>query len=149
MDVSVAADHAGVDLNTRLAAWLIAEGHIVRDLGTDGTAPVEHPDLAEAIGRTVASGQAERGILVCGSGVGASVGANKITGVRGSLCNDTYSAHQSVEDGDINVLILGGRVNGPALVRELVGVFLRTQFSGETRHVRRLANIDRLEEQGR
>ena len=148
MKVAIAADHAGVDLKTRLAAWLAAEGHVVRDLGTEGTAPVDYPDFAEAIGRSVASGQAERGILVCGSGVGASVAANKITGVRAGLCHDTYSAHQGVEHDDMNVLVLGGRVIGPALAHELVGVFLRARFSGEARHVRRLAKVTRLEEQG-
>ncbi len=110
------------------------------------TAPVDYPDSATAVGRAVRTARADRGILVCGSGVGASVAANKIPGIRAGLCHDTYSAHQGVEHDDMNILVLGGRVVGPALATELVEAFLGARFSGEERHVRRLAKIQTLEE---
>ena len=139
------ADHAGYELKQELAAWLRQAGHQVLDLGTGSTDPVDYPDYAESVGRAVLAGKGERGILICGSGVGASVAANKLPGIRAGLCHDTYSAHQGVEHDDMNVLVLGGRVIGPELARELVRHYLGAQFSGEARHVRRLEKIRALE----
>lgn len=146
MRVAAASDHAGYELKTLLVRLVEQLGHTVSDLGTHDTAPVDYPDSATAVGRAVRTARADRGILVCGSGVGASVAANKIPGVRAGLCHDTYSAHQGVEHDDMNILVLGGRVVGPALATELVEAFLRARFSGEERHVRRLAKIQTLEE---
>jgi ribose 5-phosphate isomerase B len=117
----------------------------VDDLGTHGSEPVDYPDMAVAVGRAVVDGAAERGVLICGSGVGASVAANKLPGIRAGLCHDSYSAHQAVEHDDINVLVLGGRVIGPALARELVEVFLAARYTHEERHERRLAKVRALE----
>ena len=116
------------------------------DVGTHSTSPVDYPDFAEAVGLAVREGGVDRGILVCGSGVGASVAANKIPGVRAGLCHDTYSAHQGVEHDDMNILCLGGRAIGPAVAWDLVEAFLAAEFSGETRHRRRLAKVAALEE---
>ncbi len=146
MRVVAASDHAGYELKTLLVRLIEQRGHTVSDLGTHGTAPVDYPDSATAVGRAVRTAQADRGILICGSGVGASVAANKIPGIRAGLCHDVYSAHQAVEHDDMNVLVLGGRVVGPALAAELVDAFLGARFSGEARHVRRLAKIRNLEE---
>ena len=123
-----------------------SEGHEIIDLGTDSTVPVDYPDYAEKIGRAIQRGEAERGILLCGSGVGASVAANKLRGVRAGLCHDTYSAHQCVEHDDVNVLTLGGRVIGPELAIEIVRTFLRARFTGEERHLRRLGKILAIEQ---
>ena len=146
MRVAAASDHAGYELKTLLVRLVEQLGHTVSDLGTHDTAPVDYPNSATAVGRAVRTAQADRGILVCGSGVGASVAANKIPGVRAGLCHDTYSAHQGVEHDDMNILVLGGRVVGPALATELVEAFLGARFSGEERHVRRLVKIQTLEE---
>ena len=146
MRVAAASDHAGYGLKTLLVRLVEQLGHTVSDLGTHDTAPVDYPDSATAVGGAVRTAQADRGILVCGSGVGASVAANKIPGVRAGLCHDTYSAHQGVEHDDMNILVLGGRVVGPALATELVEAFLGARFSGEERHVRRLVKIQTLEE---
>ena len=146
MRVVVASDHAGYKLKTHLVRLVEQLGHTVTDLGTHGTEPVDYPDSAAAIGRALRMAEADRGILVCGSGVGASVAANKIPGIRAGLCHDTYSAHQGVEHDDMNVLVLGGRVVGPALAAELVEAFLHASYSGEERHVRRLEKITKLEE---
>ncbi len=146
MQVVAASDHAGYELKTLLVRRVEQLGHTVSDLGTHGTAPVDYPDSAEAVGRAVRTAQADRGILVCGSGVGAGVAANKIPGIRAGLCHDAYSAHQGVEHDDMNVLVLGGRVVGPALAAELVEAFLNARFSGAERHLLRLAKIQRLEE---
>ena len=146
MRVAAASDHAGYELKTLLVRLVEQLGHTVSDLGTHDTAPVDYPDSATAVGGAVRTAQADRGILVCGSGVGASVAANKIPGVRAGLCHDTYSAHQGVEHDDMNILVLGGRVVGPALATELVEAFLGARFSGEERHVRRLVKIQTLEE---
>ena len=146
MRVVAASDHAGYELKTLLVRLVEQRGHTVSDLGTHGTAPVDYPDSATAVGRAVRTAQADRGILICGSGVGASVAANKISGIRAGLCHDVYSAQQAVEHDDMNVLVLGGRVVGPALAAELVDAFLGARFSGEARHVRRLAKIRKLEE---
>lgn len=148
MRIAIAADHAGVALKGDLAVYLAELGHDVADLGTHGLDPVDYPDYAAAIGRAVTGGEAERGILLCGSGVGASVAANKIRGIRAGLCHDTYSAHQGVEHDDMNVLVMGARVIGQATAHELVRSFLGARFSGEERHRRRLAKIEALEAQG-
>lgn len=148
MRVAIAADHAGVALKRELAVHLAELGHAVLDLGTQDASPVDYPDYAEAVGLAVLRGEAERGILICGSGVGASVAANKITGIRAGLCHDTYSAHQGVEHDDMNVLVLGARVIGPATARELVRAFLDARFTGEERHRRRLAKVEALEARG-
>lgn len=146
MRVAIAADHAGFSLKQELASWLGQAGHQLLDLGTDSAAPVDYPDYAEALGRAVLEAQAERGILICGSGVGAAVAANKLPGIRAGLCHDTYSAHQGVEHDAMNVLVLGGRVIGLELAKELVRHYLEAQFSGEVRHQRRLRKIAALEE---
>ena len=148
MRIAVAADHAGLDRKNDVAAALRAEGHEVLDLGTFDTTPVDYPDVAERLGRTIVEGGAERGVLVCGSGVGASVAANKISGVRAGLCHDSYSAHQGVEHDEMNVLVLGGRVIGSELAKELARIFLAARFSGEERHVRRLAKVRAIEARG-
>jgi ribose 5-phosphate isomerase B len=145
MRLAIGADHAGFELKESIAKLLRAEGHDVVDLGTDSTAPVDYPDFAAAVGRAVADGQVERGVLICGSGVGASVAANKIIGVRAGLCHDTYSAAQSVEHDDANVLVLGARVIGSALAEVLVRAFLGARFSGGERHRRRLEKVRALE----
>ncbi len=148
MRIAIAADHAGVALKDDIAAYLAELGHDVTDLGTHGIDPVDYPDYAAAVGRAVIDGEAERGILLCGSGVGASVAANKIRGIRAGLCHDTYSAHQGVEHDDMNVLVMGARVIGLATAHELVRAFLGARFSGEERHRRRLAKIEALEARG-
>ncbi|HYX69946.1 MAG TPA: ribose 5-phosphate isomerase B [Terriglobales bacterium] len=145
MRVAVGADHAGYGLKQELASWLRQAGHQILDLGTNSADPVDYPDYAEAVGRAVLEARAERGVLICGSGVGASVAANKLPGIRAGLCHDTYSAHQGVEHDDMNVLVLGARVIGVELARELVRRYLGAQFSGEARHVRRLGKIRALE----
>jgi RpiB/LacA/LacB family sugar-phosphate isomerase len=146
MRIAVASDHAGVDRKWEVAAALLAEGHEVNDLGTDTTAPVDYPDYAERIALAVVNGSVERGVLLCGSGVGASVAANKIPGVRAAVCHDSYSAHQGVEHDDMNILVLGARVIGSELAKELALIFVSAQFSGEERHVRRLAKVRAIEE---
>jgi ribose 5-phosphate isomerase B len=148
MRVAFAADHAGAALKDALLARLAGAGldHELIDLGGDGSnSDDDYPDYAERIGRAIQVGQAERGILVCGSGVGASVAANKLRGIRAAVCHDTYSAHQGVEHDDINVLVLGARIIGPALAREIVEAFLAARFSNEERHARRLAKVLALE----
>jgi RpiB/LacA/LacB family sugar-phosphate isomerase len=145
MRIAVASDHAGFELKEKIKKFLEGRGHQVIDLGTQSTDPVDYPDYAEAVSMAVLDGKAERGILICGSGVGASVAANKIPGIRAGLCHDTYSAHQGVEHDDMNVLVLGERVLGVELARELVLTFLRATFSGEERHRRRLAKVNALE----
>ncbi|MGH9748675.1 MAG: ribose 5-phosphate isomerase B [Candidatus Polarisedimenticolia bacterium] len=145
MKVAVGSDHAGFELKNVLAAALRAQGHEVRDLTPVHDPQDDYPDAAAAVGRAVAGGGAERGLIVCGSGVGASVAANKIKGVRAGLCHDTYSAHQGVEHDDINVLCVGARVIGEALAREIVGAFVGARFSGEERHARRLRKLLALE----
>jgi ribose 5-phosphate isomerase B len=149
MKVAIAADHAGFALKRDLIPALRSVGHTVEDLGTDTPEPVDYPDTARDVARAVVSGAAERGVLICGSGVGASVAANKVAGIRAGLCHDTYSAHQGVEHDDMNVLVLGARVIGTALAEELVQVFLGAHFTHEERHERRLAKIRALEEEGR
>jgi ribose 5-phosphate isomerase B len=146
MRVAIAADHAGFPLKQELAPWLRASGYEVTDLGTNSTEPVDYPDYAEAVAKALLDGKADRGVLICGSGVGASVAANKVPGIRAGLCHDTYSAHQGVEHDDTNVLVLGARVIGVELARELVRAFLGAVFSREARHVRRVGKIHAIEE---
>lgn len=145
MKIAVGCDHAGFPLKRGVIDCLRSLGHSVEDLGTDSTDPVDYPDFARAVALSVTSGRSERGIVICGSGVGASVAANKLPGIRAGLCHDTYSAHQGVEHDDMNVLVLGGRVIGPVLARELVAAYLGATFTGEERHRRRLEKIYALE----
>jgi RpiB/LacA/LacB family sugar-phosphate isomerase len=145
MRIVVGSDHAGFTLKQEIADMLRQDGHDVVDAGTHSTAAVDYPDSAAAVGRAVVSGQAERGVLICGSGVGASVAANKIKGVRAAICHDVYSAHQGVEHDDMNVLVLGGRIVGPALAAELVRAYVGARYTAEERHARRLAKVLALE----
>jgi RpiB/LacA/LacB family sugar-phosphate isomerase len=146
MTIVIGADHAGFDLKNRLKTQLAETGHDVVDVGpANYDADDDYPDAAERLGRAILDGQGERGILICGSGVGASVAANKLRGIRAGLCHDTYSAHQGVEHDNINVLVLGSRVIGEALAWDLAVRFLEANFSGEARHVRRLGKIAVLE----
>lgn len=148
MRVALAADHAGFSLKTKIAAYLEEAGFEILDLGTNNEEPVDYPDFARAIGKALQQQEADRGILICGSGVGACVAANKMSTIRAGLCHDTYSAHQGVEHDDINVLCLGARVIGEELARELVSAFLAARFTGEERHRRRLDKIKAMEEEG-
>jgi len=148
MRIALAADHAGFKLKQELVRYLGALGHNIVDLGTHSEAPVDYPVYAEALGKAVLDGTVERGILLCGSGVGASVAANKLKGIRAAICHDTYSAHQGVEHDDMNVLVLGARVIGPALSNELANAFAHAMFSGEERHVRRLGEVKAIEARG-
>lgn len=145
MNVAVASDHAGFSLKAKVIEYLGGLGHIVEDLGTHDTKPVDYPDFAEAVAAAILSERVERAVLICGSGVGASVAANKFSRIRAGLCHDTYSAHQGVEHDHMNVLVLGGRVIGEALARELVGAFVGAKQSQEERHLRRLAKIEAFE----
>ena len=147
MRVAIASDHAGFPLKEAMTTFLVAEGCQSIDLGTRNAEPVDYPDYAEAVGAAVRGGGADRGIIICGSGVGASMAANKIPGVRAGLCHDTYSAHQGVEHDDMNVLCLGARVIGQELAHELVRAFLAARFSNEERHKRRLEKVLAMERQ--
>jgi ribose 5-phosphate isomerase B len=144
--VALAFDHRGVHLRDAVLATLDEGGHDVIDLGTDTDAVrIDYPDKAQEIGNAIRSGAAERGVLVCGSGVGASIAACKLVGIRAAICHDIYSAHQGVEHDDMNVLCLGSEVVGPSLARELVTAFLRAQFDGGERYVRRLEKVAAME----
>jgi len=145
MKIAVAADHAGFPLKDLVLEIVRQSGNEAIDLGTFSTESVDYPDYAEKLGRSIQSGETERGILICGSGVGAAVAANKMRGIRAGLCHDTYSAHQSVEHDDTNVLALGARVIGSALVADIVKAFLGAEFSGESRHQRRVDKVLALE----
>lgn len=146
MKLVIGSDHAGFELKTALATFLKGSGHEILDVGTYNTDPVDYPDFALAVGLAVLDGRAERGVLICGSGVGASVAANKIVGIRAGLCHDTYSAHQGVEHDDMNVLVLGSRILGVKLAEDLVKAYLGANFTNEERHKRRLAKIVALEQ---
>jgi ribose 5-phosphate isomerase B len=146
MKITIGSDHAGFELKTLLIDYLQKNGHELLDVGTDSTAPVDYPDYAQAVGLSVLQGKSERGILICGSGVGASVAANKIPGVRAGLCHDGYSAHQGVEHDDMNVLVLGSRVIGTELSKDLCITFINARFTGEERHRRRLEKIHSIEQ---
>jgi ribose 5-phosphate isomerase B len=145
MKVVIGSDHAGFQLKNAMGDLLRSMGNDVLDVGAFNENPSDYPDFAEAVGRAVLDGKAERGVLVCGSGVGASVAVNKLPGIRGGMCHDTYSAHQGVEHDDINVLVLGSRVIGVALAQDLVRAFMGAKFSNEERHVRRLGKVKALE----
>jgi ribose 5-phosphate isomerase B len=144
--VAVAFDHRGVKLRERVCDAIAEQGHQVLDLGTDAPEPrIDYPDKAREIGEAILAGEAERGVLVCGSGVGASVAANKLAGIRAAVCHDTYSAHQGVEHDDMNVLCLGSEVVGAELAAELARAFLAAEFNGGDRYRRRLEKIEKLE----
>lgn len=146
MRIVIGSDHAGFNLKKELATFLISQGYDIVDVGTDSTQPVDYPDIAEALGKVLAENRADRGIFICGSGVGASVAANKIPGLRAGLCHDTYSAHQCVEHDNVNVLVLGARVIGTELAKELTRAFLLAEFTAEERHQRRLKKLAALEQ---
>jgi len=146
MHVVFGADHAGYSLKETLIQAVTAAGHSVEDLGTYSADPVDYPDFAAAVAREVAAGRADRGVVVCGSGAGAAIAANKLRGVRAAVAHDTYTAHQMVEHDDANVIALGSRVVGAALAEEVVLAYLGARFTGEERHRRRLAKIIALEE---
>ena len=146
MKIVIGSDHAGFALKNAMGDVLRGMGNAVLDVGAFNENPSDYPDFAEAVGRAVLDGRAERGVLICGSGVGASVAANKLVGIRAAVCHDTYSAHQGVEHDDINVLVLGSRIIGVKLAEDLVKAFLGAQFTNEERHKRRLAKIAVLEQ---
>jgi len=146
MKITIGSDHAGFALKTTLIDHLRQSGHEVNDVGAHSTAPVDYPDYAEKVADGVLHGGTERGILICGSGVGASVAANKIPGIRAGLCHDSYSAHQGVEHDDMNVLVLGSRVIGTELSKDLCITFINARFTGEERHRRRLEKIHSIEQ---
>ena len=146
MRIAIGTDHGGYSLKAKIVELLEGLGHEVVDLGAHSLDPSDdYPDFAKELAECVASRQAERGIMVCGSGVGASVAANKVRGVRASVCHDTYSAHQGVEHDDMNVLCLGARIVGLELAAELVSTFVSARFSGEERHQRRLSKVLAME----
>ena len=145
MRIAIGADHAGFALKQKLANYLKELDHAVIDLGTMNEDPVDYPDYAEAVGKVILEGRADRGVLICGSGVGASVAANKLPGIRAAVCHDTYSARQGVEHDDMNILVLGARIIGEELARELVRAFLPAKFTVEERHLRRVGKIKALE----
>ncbi len=148
MKIALACDHGGYPLKLTIEECATAMGHEVIDLVPKNTPGDDYPDFAERLGRSIIDGQAERGILVCGSGVGASIAANKMKGVYAAVCHDTYSAHQGVEHDNMNVLCLGARIIGPELAKELVEAFLNAQFSNAERHVRRVNKVYKIEKAG-
>jgi ribose 5-phosphate isomerase B len=145
MRLALAADHAGFPMKDELVRHLTRSGHEVLDLGTNSPDAVDYPDSAEAVGLALRDGRATRGIIVCGSGAGVSMAANKMPGIRASVCHDCYTAHQAVEHDDLNVLCLGARVVGIALASEIVDSFVAAEFSGEPRHARRLEKVRSIE----
>ena len=145
MRIAVGADHAGYPLKVEVVRFLEEEGHEVTDLGTHSADPVDFPVYSRKVGQAVQLGQADRGVLVCGSGVGACVAANKLRGIRAALCHDTYTAHQGVEHDDVNVLCLGGRVVGPALAYDILRSWLTARYIGTGRHKRRVDQILEIE----
>jgi ribose 5-phosphate isomerase B len=147
MNVALACDHTGFELKQLIAKDLTASGYTIIDLGAHDTTPSDYPDFARAVGKALVTGAAERGILVCGSGVGACIAANKIKGVRAGICHDTYSGHQGVEHDDMNVLCLGSRVIGAAPALEIARAFLGAKFSKEERHLRRVKKILAIEQE--
>lgn len=146
MRITIGSDHAGFELKKLLIDCLQSLGHQMKDIGTHSEAPVDYPDYAEAVALSLLRGESERGILICGSGVGASVAANKVPGIRAGLAHDCYSAHQGVEHDNINVLVLGSRVIGPELAKDLCATFLNARFTGEERHQRRLNKVLKIEQ---
>lgn len=149
MRIAIACDHAGFTLKDEIICVVQNAGHEVLDLGTYNQEPVDYPDFAEKAGRAIVQGQADRGIIICGSGVGACIAANKIKGIYACVCHDTYSAHQGVEHDNMNVICLGARIIGIELAKEIVACFLNAQFSTEERHHRRFSKIQALESNGK
>ncbi len=147
MIIALGADHGGFPLKKVLTEYLRKLGYTVDDFGTHSEDAVDYPDYARAVAQAIREKNAERGILICGSGVGAGVAANKFSGIRAAVCHDTFSAHQGVEDDNMNVLCLGARVIGPELAKEIVRIFLSATFSGAERHVRRLGKIEDIEKE--
>ncbi len=147
MKVAIGADHGGYRLKSVITELLKQLGHDAADLGTFSEAPADYPDFSRAVAEAIGRKDAERGIVICGSGVGACVAANKFPGIRAAICHDTFSAHQGVEDDDMNVLCLGARVVGPELAKDIVRTFLAAAFSGAERHVRRLGKVQDIENQ--
>ena len=147
MKIALGADHAGYELKRALEPFLTKLGHTVLNMGVDSLDPADYPDYAKKVALAVSSGKAERGIMVCGSGVGATVACNKVPGARAGLCHDTFSAHQGVEDDDVNVLCLGARVIGSELAFEIVKVWLNARFTGAERHLRRLNKVIAIEKE--
>lgn len=145
MRIAVGSDHAGYELKEHISTWLAESGHAVYDLGTHSADPVDYPDYAAAVAQAVLDGRADRAVVICGSGVGACIAANKLDGIRAGVAHDTYTAHQMVEHDDVNVLCIGSRVVGVALAEDLVRIFLEAKFTREERHVRRLDKIRALE----
>ncbi|MDQ6677038.1 MAG: ribose 5-phosphate isomerase B [Acidobacteriota bacterium] len=145
MTIAVAADHAGFPLKAAILQLVQELGHEPLDLGTHSTEPVDYPDYAEKMARAITEKRADRGVLLCGSGAGICIAANKFRGIRAATCHDTFSAHQAVEDDAANTLCIGARIVGPSLAVELVRTFLNAQFSGAARHVRRLEKVKRFE----
>ncbi|MDE2665070.1 MAG: ribose 5-phosphate isomerase B [Acidobacteriota bacterium] len=145
MRIAMGSDHAGFGLKEQIKQFVQDQGHEVQDCGTHDAAAVDYPDYAEKVGLVLKGARADRGIVICGSGVGASVAANKLPGIRAGVCHDTYSAHQGVEHDDMNVLVLGARIVGIELAREVVLSFLGARFTGEERHLRRLGKVAALE----
>jgi ribose 5-phosphate isomerase B len=142
----IGSDHAGFRLKNAMGDLIRSLGHSVLDIGAFNENPSDYPDYAEAVGRAILGGKAERGVLICGSGIGASVAANKMAGIRAGICHDTYSGHQGVEHDDMNVLVMGSRIIGEKLAEDVVRAFLFAKFTNEERHVRRLAKVHALEE---
>src|SRR5918993_1107705 len=145
MRIAIGADHAGFEMKRDLSAYLAKNGHELLDIGAFNTTPVDYPDIAEGVAQAVRNGQADRGIIVCGSGIGAAIAACKFPGIRACVCHDTYSARQAVEHDDMNVLCLGSRVIGASLAHVLADAFLAATFSGEQRHMTRIGKIDAIE----
>lgn len=147
MNISIGADHAGYEMKSKLVEFIRKLGHTVNDVGTnDPDKPDDYPDYAVLVVEDIRAGKADRGLLVCGSGVGVSVAANKFKGIRAGLCHDHYSAHQGVEHDDMNVLVLGSRIIGQMMAEDVTGAFLGAEFSGEERHVRRLGKVKGIED---
>jgi ribose 5-phosphate isomerase B len=147
MKIAIGSDHGGFLLKQIVAVFLKELGHQVIDVGAHSLDPLDdYPRFAEAVSRVVAKGEADRGILICGSGVGASIAANKFPGIRAAVCHDTFSAHQGVEDDNMNVLCLGQRVIGDELAKEIAARFIAARFSGAERHVRRLGEVNEIEQ---
>lgn len=146
MKAAVGSDHAGYQLKMAMGEFLRSLGHEVLDVGAYDEKASDYPDFAQKVGRAVLDGKSERGVLICGSGVGASVAANKLRGIRAGMCHDTYSAHQGVEHDNINILVLGSRVIGVALAQDLVKAFMGAKFTNEERHVRRLGKVKVMED---
>jgi RpiB/LacA/LacB family sugar-phosphate isomerase len=145
MKIVIGSDHAGFKLKNTMGDVVRSLGHSVLDVGAFNENPSDYPDFAEAVGRAVLDGRSERGVLICGSGIGASVAANKLIGIRAGICHDTYSGHQGVEHDNMNVLVMGSRVVGEKLAEDVVKAFLAANFTNEERHVRRLAKIHAME----